>query len=397
MDWDYVNDWLAFLFRWLHVIAGIVWIGTSFYFVALDKHLRPPKGAEPGGDVAGETWEIHGGGFYRVEKFRVAPERLPEPLHWFKWEAYATWLSGFALLVVLYYVDAEVYLIDRGVADLSTVAAILISIGLLLAAVLVYEALCRLLAGRELVLASAFLVAVTAAAWGVSNLFSGRGTYLQLGAMLGTIMAANVLLVIIPGHWELVRAKQTGREPDPAPGLEGKRRSIHNTYLTLPVLLAMISIHFPTAYAHEHGWAALVALMAISAWVRHYFNLRHEGRTVWWIPATAALAVVALAVAIEPDEAGAPAAGSPPAFGQVRAIIATRCAECHSAAPTNGAFSTPPAGVVLDTPEQIAAQADAIDEQAVRTRAMPLGNLTKMTDSERRVLAAWIEAGAPTR
>jgi uncharacterized membrane protein len=396
MDLDYLNDWLAFLLRWLHVIASIVWIGTSFYFVALDKHLRPPKRTEPEG-VAGEAWEIHGGGFYRVEKYRVAPARLPEPLYWFKWEAYTTWLSGFALLVVLYYVHADVYLVDRSVADLSELEATAISIALLVAAVAVYEVLYRLLKERELWLAAALLVAVAAAAYGVSNLFSGRGTYLQLGAMLGTIMAANVLFVIIPGHWELVRAKQAGREPDPAPGIEGKRRSVHNNYLTLPVLLAMISIHFPTAYAHEHAWAVLVALMVVGAWVRHFFNLRHEGRTVWWIPATAALGVAALAVAIAPDETAAPAARGPVQFSQVRAIVASRCAECHSAHPTNEAFSTPPAGVVFDTPAQIAARADAIDEQAVRTKAMPLGNVTGMTEEERGVLAAWIDAGAPTR
>jgi uncharacterized membrane protein len=395
VDWDYLNDWAAFLVRWLHVIAAIVWIGTSFYFVALDKHLRPSK-REPDG-VAGEAWEIHGGGFYRVEKYRVAPERLPEPLYWFKWEAYTTWLSGFGLLVLLYYIHPDVYLVDRSVADLSGLEAALISVGLLAAAVAVYEVLCRLLKNRDLWLAAALLVLVAAATYGVSNLFSGRGTYLQLGAMLGTIMAANVLFVIIPGHWELVRAKQAGREQDPAPGLEGKRRSVHNNYLTLPVLLAMISIHFPTAYAHEHGWAVLVALMIIGAWVRHFFNLRHGGRTAWWIPATAAAAVVALAVAIEPDETAAPAAQGRVAFSQVRGIIASRCAECHSAHPTNTAFTSPPAGVVFDTPAQIAARAKAIDQQAVRSRAMPLGNVTAMTEEERSVLAAWIDAGAPTR
>jgi uncharacterized membrane protein len=394
LSWDYVNDWAAFLLRWLHVIAAIVWIGTSFYFVALDKHLRPPKEERDG--VGGEAWEIHGGGFYRVEKYRVAPARLPEPLYWFKWEAYTTWLSGFALFVVLYYVHPDVYLVDRNVADLSGWQASLLSVALLGAAVVAYEVLCRVLE-RELWLTVALTAAVTAAAYGVSHLFSGRGTYLQLGAMLGTIMVANVFFVIIPGHWELIRAKEAGREPDPAPGLEGKRRSVHNNYLTLPVLLAMISIHFPTAYAHAHAWAILVALMLIGAWVRHFFNLRHDGRTVWWIPATAAAAVVVLAVAIEPDEATAPAAAGRVSFAQVRGIIATRCVECHSAHPSNSAFDTAPAGVKFDTPAEIAARADAIEEQAVRTKAMPLGNVTGMTEQERGVLAAWIDAGAPTR
>jgi uncharacterized membrane protein len=394
LSWDYVNDWAAFLLRWLHVIAAIVWIGTSFYFVALDKHLRPPKEERDG--VGGEAWEIHGGGFYRVEKYRVAPARLPEPLYWFKWEAYTTWLSGFALFVVLYYVHPDVYLVDRNVADLSGWQASLLSVALLGAAVVAYEVLCRVLE-RELWLTVALTAAVTAAAYGVSHLFSGRGTYLQLGAMLGTIMVANVFFVIIPGHWELIRAKEAGREPDAAPGLEGKRRSVHNNYLTLPVLLAMISVHFPTAYAHAHAWAILVALMLIGAWVRHFFNLRHDGRTVWWIPATAAAAVVVLAVAIEPDEATAPAAAGRVSFAQVRGIIATRCVECHSAHPSNSAFDTAPAGVKFDTPAEIAARADAIEEQAVRTKAMPLGNVTGMTEQERGVLGAWIDAGAPTR
>jgi uncharacterized membrane protein len=394
LSWDYVNDWAAFLLRWLHVIAAIVWIGTSFYFVALDKHLRPPKDERDG--VGGEAWEIHGGGFYRVEKYRVAPARLPEPLYWFKWEAYTTWLSGFALLVVLYYVRPDVYLVDRNVADLSGWQAAVLSVALLGAAVVVYEVLCRFLE-RDRWLAVVLVVAVTAGAYGVSQLFSGRGTYLQLGSMLGTIMAANVLFVIIPGHWELIRAKEAGREPDAAPGLEGKRRSVHNNYLTLPVLLAMISVHFPTAYAHAHAWAILVALMLIGAWVRHFFNLRHDGRTVWWIPATAAAAVIALAVAIEPDETAAPAAAVRVSFAQVRGIIATRCVECHSAHPSNSAFDTAPAGVKFDTPAEIAARADAIEEQAVRTKAMPLGNVTGMTEQERGVLAAWIDAGAPTR
>lgn len=394
----YLNEWLELLLRWLHVIAGVVWIGTSFYFVALDLHLLPPKRKEDTDrGVGGETWEIHGGGFYRIEKYRLAPETLPEPLHWFKWEAYTTWLSGFALMVVLYYVNADVYLIDRSVADLGEAEAIAISVGLLAAAWAIYDGLCRLLAGRELLLAAALLVAVAGAAYGVSNLFGGRATYLQIGAMLGTIMVANVFLVIIPAHWDLVRAKQAGREPDPQAAIRGKQRSVHNNYLTLPVVLAMIGNHFPAGYANEHGWAILVALMAIGAWVRHFFNLRHAGRTIWAIPVTAAIAVVVLALAVEPDEDPAPAATGPVEFALVREIVAARCATCHSADPTSEAFSTAPKGVVFDTPEQIAAQADAIDEQAVRSKAMPLGNVTGMTQRERDVLAAWIRAGAPTR
>jgi uncharacterized membrane protein len=283
------------------------------------------------------------------------------------------------------------------VADISSGAAIAISLTLLAGGYLVYEAFCRLLVGHELWLAASVTAFVAAVAYLTGALFSPRGAYLQVGAMLGTIMVANVLFVIIPGHWELVRAKEAGREPDPAPGLEGKRRSIHNTYLTLPVLIAMISVHFPTAYTHDHAWVVLVLLMVVGAWVRHYFNLRHEGRTVWWIPASAAVVVLLLAIAIRPGDEPAPAAAAVPTFGRVQTIVATRCGECHSQHPTNAAFSSPPAGVVFDSPEQIVAAADAIEEQAVRLKAMPLGNLTGMTEAERAELGAWIDAGAPTR
>jgi uncharacterized membrane protein len=392
MDWDYLDEWAQFLLRWLHVIAAIVWIGTSFYFVALDKHLRPSRDRD---DVS-EEWEIHGGGFYRVEKYRVAPDELPSPLYWFKWEAYTTWISGFALLVALYYVHADIYLVDPAVANISGREAAGLSIALLAGGYVVYEALCRTLEGHELWLAGVGLAVLTLTAWGVSHVFSGRGTDLQLGAMLGTIMAANVLFVIIPGHWKLVRAKEAGREPDPGPGIEGKQRSIHNTYLTLPVLIAMIAVHFPTAYTHAHGWAVIVALMVVGAWLRHYFNLRHEGRTVWWIPASAALAVLVIAILIRPSTTAAPAASGTVTFTRVQTIIATRCAECHSMHPTNPAFTSPPAGVVFDTPEEIAARKDAIEEQAVRLKAMPLGNITHMTDAERSELAAWFKEGAPT-
>ena len=395
----YLQDWLDFLLRWLHVIAAVVWIGTSFYFVALDNHLRPPKRREDADEgIGGETWEIHGGGFYRIQKFRVAPRRLPDELHWFKWEAYTTWLSGFALLVVLYYVNADTYLIDRAVADLEPWQAIAISVALLAAGWIVYDALCRLLDGRELALAGCILVLVAVTAWGTSELFSPRAAWLQTGAMLGTIMVANVFFVIMPAHWQLVRAKEEGREPDARYGRRGKQRSVHNNYLTLPVLIAMIGGHFPTGYAHDHGWAVLVALMVIGAWIRHYFNLRHAGRTVWWIPATAAVALVAVALAIRPDGGGGDGAAATEEipFAQAQAIVEERCTPCHSNNPTNETFTSAPAGVRFDTPEQIAAQADAIRAQAVDSTAMPLGNVTGMTDEERELLGAWIAQGAET-
>jgi uncharacterized membrane protein len=396
----YLNDWLDFLFRWLHVIAGIVWIGSSFYFIALDNHLTEPKDERDAAEgVGGEAWEIHGGGFYVVRKYRVAPPVLPERLHWFKWEAYTTWLSGFALLIVVYYVNADTYLVDKTVADISTTTAIAASVALLAVAWLVYDGLCRLLAQRPVVLAATFVALLTAAAYGISELFGGRALWIQVGAMLGTIMVANVFFVIIPAHRELVRAKEAGREPDPAAGVRGKQRSVHNNYLTLPVVLTMISNHFPVQYSRSNSWLVLVALMATGAWVRHFFNLRHQGKTAWPIPVTAALAVTGIALAIRPDDGSAPAVGGTAVvpFAQVRQIVQRRCVECHSANPTNPDFSVAPKGIELDSPEKIARQADAIEEQAVTTKAMPLGNVTGMTQRERDLLGRWIDQGANIR
>jgi uncharacterized membrane protein len=385
---SYWEDWLELAFRWLHVIAGIVWIGTSFYFVALDNHLGRPRVREE--DVAGESWEIHGGGFYRISKYRVAPEELPEPLHWFKWEAYTTWLSGFALLVVLYYANAETYLIDKSVADIPVAAAIAVSLIGLAAAWVVYDLAC-IAVKSDLVVGLLLLAMVVGSAYGAGEVFSGRAAYLQVGAMLGTIMAANVLFNIIPAHWELIRAKEAGREPDAAPALEAKRRSVHNNYLTLPVVFTMISNHFAFTYEHEHAWLVLVALTLIGAWIRHFFNLRHAGRTVWFIPVTAVAASVLLAVAIRPDEGGG-APATPVDAEKAAAIVEQRCVPCHSQSPTQEGFDTAPAGVVLDTREQIVDQADVVEEQAVRTKAMPLGNVTGMTDQERETLGAWLDS-----
>jgi uncharacterized membrane protein len=390
----YATDWLDLTLRWLHVIAAIVWIGTSFYFVALDNHLMPPedeRDRERG--VGGESWEIHGGGFYRIEKFKVDPPALPEPLHWYKWEAYTTWLSGFGLLVVLYYLNSRSYLIDPSVADLAVWQAVVLSIGGLGVAWVVYDLLCRLLGGPELLLGTAVAGLTVLAAWGAGELFSPHAAWLQVGAMLGTIMAANVLFNIIPAHWELVRAKQAGRDPNPKVGIEAKRRSVHNNYLTLPVLITMLSGHFAFLYGHSYAWLILACLMAIGAWIRHYFNLRHAGRTVWAIPVTAALAIAGIAVAVRPKEKSTPLAQKVP-FATVKRIVEQRCATCHSEQPTDESFTTAPLGVKFDTAEQIRSRAEAIRQQAVDTQAMPLGNITRMTEAERDLLGAWIRQGA---
>jgi uncharacterized membrane protein len=392
----YASEWLQLLIRWVHLITGIAWIGSSFYFVFLDNSLLPPtrkEDAEAG--IGGELWAVHGGGFYHVRKFRIAPDALPEPLHWFKWEAYWTWMSGFALFVVMYYVHAGTYMTDRTVADLSPLQAVAISVALLAGGWLFYDQLCRRLGlARERLLAIAMAAFVALVAWGLSHLFSGRAMFLQIGAMLGTIMAWNVFFVIIPAQRKLVDAKARGEAPDPVFGQRGKQRSVHNNYLTLPVLFIMISGHYPMTFGHPHAWLVIVAILLLAAFVRHFFNLRHKGRTVWAIPAAAAAATLALAVAISPR---LPDAARDYTFAEVEAIVAARCATCHAERPTHAGFAVAPKGFLLDSPTRIAAGAARINEQAVLTRTMPIGNLTGMTDAERGTLAAWIRAGAPAR
>jgi uncharacterized membrane protein len=388
----YIWDWGDLLFRWLHVIAAMAWVGASFYFIALDNHLRPPtdeRDREEG--IGGEAWEIHGGGFYHVEKYRVAPPTLPSPLHWFKWEAYTLWLSGFALLVVLYYVHASTYLIDPSVADLSTWEAIVISIAGLGIAWVVYDVLCRVIRDERL-LALAVFGGLTLAAWGAGRLFAPRAAFLEVGAMIGTMIVGNVFFVIIPAHWELVRAKQAGREPDPRWNARGKQRSVHNNYLTLPVVFAMLSNHFAFVYEHAHAWLVLVALLTLGALVRHFFNLRHVGRNAWWIPATALVGFGVVAFLIRPSSGPSVAAGPAVAFAKANAVIQERCVPCHSANPTQPGVSSAPKGVRFDTRAEIETQAGAIEQQAVVLKAMPLGNVTHMTQAERDLLARWLRS-----
>jgi uncharacterized membrane protein len=382
---DYWWDWGNLLFRWLHVIAAMAWIGASFYFIALDNHLEPPKDprdAERG--VGGEAWEVHGGGFYRVEKFRVAPARLPERLHWFKWEAYTAWLSGFALIVVTYYAHASSFLIDPSVAKLDPWEAIALSIGGLAVAWLVYDGLCRAFPNQEGLLAVLVFVFIVASAYASWRLFAPRAAFLQVGAMIGTMMVGNVFFVIIPAHWKLIRAKEAGHDPDPRWNAAGKTRSVHNNYLTLPVVFAMLSNHFPFTYGHADGWVVLVALMAIGAVTRHYFNLRHRGLNVWPILLVAAAGVVALAIWLRPSSSPS-AAGPPVSFAQAKAIVLKRCAPCHQGV-------SAPAGVNLQVPALIEQNASGIKAMAVDTHAMPLGNKTGMTQAERDILARWLAA-----
>jgi uncharacterized membrane protein len=381
VDADYLREVADLVLRFLHVVAGIAWIGASFYFIRLDLGLRPPADpAHAAQGVGGEYWGVHGGGFYHSQKYKVAPPQLPEHLHWFKWEAYTTWLSGFALLVVLYWLDADTRLVDPSVADLSGwQAAALSGLGLVLAWV-VYDVACRVLIEDRLV-AIAVAVLVVLSAWGAGELFAARASYLQVGAMLGTIMAANVFFVIIPAHWELVRAKQEGREPNALPGLRAKQRSVHNNYLTLPVVFTMLAGHFPITFGSEHPWLVLLAIFALVVAIRHFFNLWHVGRRAWWILGAAGVGAVALAIALAPDEVE-PA--SVPTDAEAVSIAQERCASCHSGA-------SAPAGVELTNAGQLRQHADAI-ETMVSSRAMPPGNATGLTDDERAQLVAWARA-----
>jgi uncharacterized membrane protein len=382
VDADYLRDLADLLLRLLHVVAGIAWIGASFYFIRLDLGLRAPEDpADAERGVAGEYWGVHGGGFYHSQKYKVAPPTLPEHLHWFKWEAYTTWLSGFALLVVLYWLDADTRLVDPAVADLSAWQAVAISAAGLALAWLAYDAACRVLHDDRAV-AVAVAVLVTLSAFGAGELFAARAAFLQVGAMLGTIMAANVFFVIIPAHWELVRAKQQGREPDPEPGLRAKQRSVHNNYLTLPVVFAMLAGHFPLAFGSEHAWLVLLAIFALVAAIRHFFNRWHVGRRDWWILGAAGAGAVALAFVLAPEDA--PADRTPVTDAEAQAIVTDRCVQCHVGA-------SAPAGVQLDNVAGMRANAAGI-QRMVSTNAMPPGNVTGMTDAERDTLVAWAAA-----
>ena len=393
----YLLDWANLLVRWLHWIAGIAWIGASFYFVMLDNSLTTPARPDDAKrGVFGELWAVHGGGFYVSQKFLTGPkgEPLTENLHWSKWEAYTTWLSGMALLAIVYWYGANTYLIDASLLALTPATAIAASIATIVAGWLVYDGLCRALEGRETLLAALVFVFVVAAAWLLFRVFSARAAYLHVGAMIGTIMVANVFFHIIPGQKRMVADIRAGRDPDPRPGIIGKQRSVHNTYFTLPVLFTMISNHYPMTYSHPHGWLVLAVIMAAGVLIRQFFVLRHRGDVKAWLPAAGVALLAGVAVALAPKSGGE--AGSKVAFTQVRAILDQRCVACHAVQPKQEGFAQPPKGIVLETNDQIAANAAKIAE-TVGNRYMPIGNLTQMTDSERATVSAWFAQGAPTK
>ncbi|MBL4872786.1 MAG: urate hydroxylase PuuD [Rhodobacteraceae bacterium] len=398
-------EWLAFGIRWVHVITAIAWIGSSFYFIALDlglrKHDALPKGAH------GEEWQVHGGGFYHIQKYLVAPAAMPEHLTWFKWESYATWLSGFVLLTFVYYGGADIYLIDRNVLDLSAPVAILISLGSIFGGWFAYDMICKSKFGdnntRLMILLYILLVAL---AWGFTKVFTGRAAFLHLGAITATIMSANVFITIIPNQKIVVADLIAGRKPDPKYGKIAKQRSTHNNYLTLPVLFLMLSNHLPLAFGTEYNWiiASLIFLMGVT--IRHYFNSKHarSGDPTWTWLATAVIFIVIMWLSTTPKILGGDDVElaldynareerlvMAENFDDVRNTIAGRCAMCHTQEPYWEGIRTAPKGVMFEEDRQIIAYARAIYLQAGRSHAMPPANVSFMEEEERRLIVDWYE------
>jgi uncharacterized membrane protein len=389
VDW---SEWLNLALRWLHLTTGIAWIGSSFYFVWLDNHLTRPAA----GDASGELWSVHGGGFYHNQKYQVAPSAMPEHLHWFKWEAYFTWLSGFSLVVLIYFIGASTNLIDPAKAALSPTAATLIGLAALAVGWLIYDLLCRSPLG-DAAIGLFWFACLLFASHLLNGLFQARAAYLLVGAIVGSVMVGNVFFIIIPNQKKVVADLIAGRTPDPALGAGAKQRSLHNNYMTLPVLFIMVSNHYPMTYGAERPWLVLALLGLTGIAIRHVFNLRGRGRP--YGAAIAVAVVLALAsvtyVTLEKGRAPAPTPGPASTYADIAPLFATHCSGCHSAHPTNPAFSAPPMGLVLDSYDHVRAAAVKIQSRAVDTETMPLGNATHMTRAERDRLGAWIAAGTP--
>lgn len=388
----FAAEWLNILIRWAHLVAGIGWIGTSFYFIALDLSLKKRAEMKPG--VYGTAWEVHGGGFYHVEKYMVAPAELPADLIWYKWEAYLTFITGFALLTVQYYFNPSAYLIDPSILPMRSADAVILSVLSLLAGWLIYDRLlCRGPLGQNTpLLALAVFVFIMVFSYVFTHVYSGRGAFIHVGALVGTIMAANVFMVIVPNQKKITNALLKGEAPDPRLGIMGKQRSVHNNYLTLPVLLMMVSNHYPILTGHPHSWILVALILVMGAMARHFLN-RHEAgdplKEIWWTLPVAAVALVIALIMTAPEKRET--TGSV-ADADVLRITATHCAACHAAKPTHEGFPEPPKGVVLTDIGHIRQYATLIDMQAVKSNAMPLGNETGMTEEERRMLGDWIAA-----
>jgi uncharacterized membrane protein len=387
---SYIADWLNLLLRWGHMIAGIAWIGTSFYFVALDFSLRQRLGLPDG--VRGEAWEVHGGGFYHVQKYLSAPSSLPDHLTWFKWEAYLTWVTGFALLVVQYYLNASSYLIDPAVMVLTPWQAIGISLATIICGWIIYDALCRMLAiNYPTYLIALLLLLILAASYGLTHVFSGRGAFIHVGVLIGTMMAANVFMVIIPNQRKIVAGLLKGETPDAKYGAIGKQRSLHNTYLTLPVLLMMVSNHYAFLTGHPKAWILIGLIVVGGAALRHYLLRTEVGDSqaelVWTFPLIGGALVAALFMT---EPAKTIVYQGEVSDDQALAVVQAHCSSCHAAKPTDRTVKVAPKGIQLETLEELKRYSAQIMVQAVNSKAMPMGNKTGMTDEERLKLGAWI-------
>lgn len=403
----YILDWLNLLGRWVHMITGIAWIGASFYFIWLDNHLQPVKDpADDNKGVSGELWALHGGGIYHAQKYKLAPEELPETLHWFKWEAYTTWITGMFMMTLIYWYGADLYLIDPSVADLSKPVAILIGVGTIVFGWLVYDFMCKSALGNDdKKLAIALFIFVSVVAFALTQLFSGRGAFMHYGAMLGTIMVANVAFTIMPGQRALLASAKAGTPVDPEHGRKAKQRSVHNTYFTLPVLFVMISNHYAMTYGHWLNWLILIGISLAGALIRIYFVQRHFGRNkpLYLVVSAVILLAVSFVMAPNSRHVSAPITTDGNSVNntveskeqltiKAVAIVEQRCSSCHASKPTQVGFSAPPKGMVYDTEKQILNQAVMIHQQAVVSKAMPLANLTKITDEERATLDRWFKS-----
>jgi len=407
--WPIVWEWLNFGIRWLHVITGIAWIGSSFYFIALDLSLKKHQGLPKG--VHGDTWQVHGGGFYHMQKYTVAPESMPEELTWFKWESYATWISGFFLLCVLYYGSSELFLIDRQVADIEAWQAISLGIGAMVLGWIFYDQLCKSPIGKnDNILSLLLFVFVVALGWAFTQVFSGRGAFVHTGAVIATIMSANVIMIIIPNQKKTVASLLAKEVPDPAYGLQAKQRSTHNNYLTLPVLFLMLSNHYPLAFATKYSWVIIALVLVIGVVIRHYFNAKHSGKEapLWtWLIATISFLLIIWLSQAGPQihaEEEASSSHNPTtvalmkseSFEAARDIISGRCSMCHSREPFWDGVTTAPKLVLLETDLEIAKHAELIYLQAARSNAMPPGNVSHITNAEREILANWYETATGT-
>jgi uncharacterized membrane protein len=391
----YIVDWLSLIFRWLHVITGVAWIGASFYFVWLDNSLQNPPQWKKDKGIKGDLWAIHGGGIYEVAKYRLQPEKMPETLHWFKWEAYTTWITGMILLAIIYYLGADSYLIDKRVADLSQLQAIAIGLGIIAGSWIVYELICSSpIAKNGFVISALLIVFATITAYCLAQLFSGRGAYIHFGAVIGTLMAGNVFRVIIPGQKALVTAIKNGVEPDEKWAIKAKLHSTHNTYLTLPLLFIMISNHYPMTYDHHLNWLILLVITAITAVARQFFILKHKGIHRPTLLVVSAMATLILAIMIAPKPAPIVSQikniDQAQLSAQVLSIIKGRCATCHAKNPTDEVFTVAPGGVALETMDDIYQWAPQINSRSVQSHNMPFMNKTGMTQEERNTVARWL-------